>query len=409
MPAAVSLRSAATIGASRGSSSSSPIHASNRSPKMYSSRAARAGPSMNATNRRVVSASPAVKCRSEMKSAVTEALLEELDALDDDRLDGDVGSEWPAAARRPVADVVDDFHSFDDFAEHGVAPARRPRVQVDVVGEIDVELARAGMRIVGAREADRAAQIAQAVARFVDDVLRDGLRLQVWCIAAGLGDEPCDDAMEDDAGVEAFFDVLLDRVDGARSAVAVELDDEVTRGRDDADARQPSRRRRRGSRILGGQQVGREEQAEQQRSDAHGRRPRMHCLRTTDDSDSAFRPWLLQRKRSSAALTVFAISIAIVSGPTPPGTGVRAPAVAATSGCTSPTSTEPRFSNTCRRSLWRPKIRLASSADVTELMPTSMTTAPGLTKSGVTNAGRPIAATRMSAVRAIAGRSRVRG
>jgi hypothetical protein len=41
-------------------------------------------------------------------------------------------------------------------------------------------------------------------------------------------------------------------------------------------------------------------------------------------------------------------------------------------------------------------------------MPTSMTTAPGLTKSGVTNAGRPIAATRMSAVRAIAGKSRVR-
>ena len=50
-----------------------------------------------------------------------------------------------------------------------------------------------------------------------------------------------------------------------------------------------------------------------------------------------------QRARSSAAFTVFAISIAIVSGPTPPGTGVSAPAVAATSGCTSPTSTEPRL------------------------------------------------------------------
>ena len=42
--------------------------------------------------------------------------------------------------------------------------------------------------------------------------------------------------------------------------------------------------------------------------------------------------------------------MAIVSGPTPPGTGVSAPAVLATSGCTSPTSTEPRFSNTWRRS-----------------------------------------------------------
>ena len=41
----------------------------------------------------------------------------------------------------------------------------------------------------------------------------------------------------------------------------------------------------------------------------------------------------------TAALTVFAISIAIVSGPTPPGTGVSAPATCATSrACTSPTS-----------------------------------------------------------------------
>jgi hypothetical protein len=54
--------------------------------------------------------------------------------------------------------------------------------------------------------------------------------------------------------------------------------------------------------------------------------------------------------RSSAALTVFAISIAIVSGPTPPGTGVKAPAFSATSGCTSPTSTEPFLLNTARRS-----------------------------------------------------------
>ena len=42
---------------------------------------------------------------------------------------------------------------------------------------------------------------------------------------------------------------------------------------------------------------------------------------------------------AAAAFTVFAISIAIVSGPTPPGTGVSAPATSATDGsCTSPTS-----------------------------------------------------------------------
>ena len=42
-----------------------------------------------------------------------------------------------------------------------------------------------------------------------------------------------------------------------------------------------------------------------------------------------------------AAVRVFFISIAMVSGPTPPGTGVSAPATSATAGCTSPTATEP--------------------------------------------------------------------
>ena len=49
-----------------------------------------------------------------------------------------------------------------------------------------------------------------------------------------------------------------------------------------------------------------------------------------------------------------------------------------------------------------------SAFDVSVLMPTSMTVAPGLTNSRVTNAGRPIAATRISAVRATAGKSTVR-
>ena len=44
---------------------------------------------------------------------------------------------------------------------------------------------------------------------------------------------------------------------------------------------------------------------------------------------------------SCAARRVFIISIVMVNGPTPPGTGVRAPATSATSGCTSPTSTDP--------------------------------------------------------------------
>src|SRR5262245_2764822 len=53
--------------------------------------------------------------------------------------------------------------------------------------------------------------------------------------------------------------------------------------------------------------------------------------------------------RASAAVTVFFSNIAIVSGPTPPGTGDNAPATSATSGCTSPTRIEPRLANVSRR------------------------------------------------------------
>ena len=52
---------------------------------------------------------------------------------------------------------------------------------------------------------------------------------------------------------------------------------------------------------------------------------------------------------AEAAASVFLSSSAIVIGPTPPGTGVSAPATSATSGCTSPTTSEPRFSKVARR------------------------------------------------------------
>src|SRR5581483_386947 len=46
-----------------------------------------------------------------------------------------------------------------------------------------------------------------------------------------------------------------------------------------------------------------------------------------------------------AAASVFFNSMTIVSGPTPPGTGDSAPATSATSGCTSPTVSDPRLRN----------------------------------------------------------------
>ena len=79
-------------------------------------------------------------------------------------------------------------------------------------------------------------------------------------------------------------------------------------------------------------------------------------------------------------------SIAIVIGPTPPGTGVIA---AATSAAASKSTSPPRPSSV-------------------RLTPTSITTAPGLTASAPSSRGTPTAATSTSARRQTSARSRVR-
>ena len=86
-----------------------------------------------------------------------------------------------------------------------------------------------------------------------------------------------------------------------------------------------------------------------------------------------------------AAVTVFSNRQAIVIGPTPPGTGVIAPATSiAASNITSPTR--------------RPSGR--------RLIPTSITVAPGLIQSPPIISARPVAAIKMSARRHSAARSR---
>mmetsp|Transcript_11284 Transcript_11284/g.30262 ORF Transcript_11284/g.30262 Transcript_11284/m.30262 type:complete len:260 (-) Transcript_11284:765-1544(-) len=89
-------------------------------------------------------------------------------------------------------------------------------------------------------------------------------------------------------------------------------------------------------------------------------------------------------KLCRAKLSVFFKSMAIVIGPTPPGTGVMCAATpCASAKFTSPTKRWPNF-------------LVASS---TALMPTSMTTQPGFSHSPRTYSARPTAATTMSALR----------
>src|SRR5207249_1820309 len=115
---------------------------------------------------------------------------------------------------------------------------------------------------------------------------------------------------------------------------------------------------------------------------------------------------LPDKRRSFAAFTVLLISIVMVMGPTPPGTGVSAPAVFTASGWTSPISTLPLARNFSRRCGKFPSRRFASAASVTLFVPTSITAAPALIQSGCTKPARPMAATRISARRIISGKSR---
>ena len=111
-------------------------------------------------------------------------------------------------------------------------------------------------------------------------------------------------------------------------------------------------------------------------------------------------------RRSFAARTVFAISIAMVSGPTPPGTGVMAPATSATSGCTSPTSVDPFFAKACF-ALFVACEEPVEFGAVGDFVHADIDDGGArLTKSRVIMPARPMAATRMSARRQTAGRSR---
>src|SRR5579885_3489837 len=83
-------------------------------------------------------------------------------------------------------------------------------------------------------------------------------------------------------------------------------------------------------------------------------------------------------RRRSADSTVLAISIAMVSGPTPPGTGVYAPDFSTATGYTSPPSTLPFRSNASRFSVEFLTIRETSSRLSRLLTPTTITVAPGL-------------------------------
>src|SRR5690606_899637 len=149
--------------------------------------------------------------------------------LDDDVLGGYVLVEALAACFDAL-DLFNDLGAFDDLAEYGVAPAvgrGRGEVQEVVVGNVDEELCGGRMRVAGAGHGESVAVVLEAVVGFVLDGFVRGFLLHAGLEAAALDHEVADDAMEDRAVIEAFFDVGKKIVDGLGCFFGVKLDDHV--------------------------------------------------------------------------------------------------------------------------------------------------------------------------------------
>src|SRR6185369_6400515 len=97
------------------------------------------------------------------------------------------------------------------------------------------------------------------------------------------------------------------------------------------------------------------------------------CLSGGDSSGQTHSQHQIPR-RMRAALTVFFISVAIVIGPTPPGTGVNIDATSFTDrSSTSPAQMYPRLSKSFHRDGSSPNRRRTSSLLATLFVPTSIT------------------------------------
>ena len=77
-----------------------------------------------------------------------------------------------ACAGRNGLDFIDDFHAFDDFTEDGIAVAAAIGViEIFVIGDIDKELGRSGIRIGTAGHGEGAFGVALTLWTFVFDFL----------------------------------------------------------------------------------------------------------------------------------------------------------------------------------------------------------------------------------------------
>ena len=145
----------------------------------------------------------------------------------------------PTLAGRHRADAVDDIHALDDLAEDRVTPARRHRIQVRIVGDVNVELR-------SCPNAARSLRARPTVPRLFCSPLPDSLTTGSWLgfssrlarrMAAALDDKIADHAMDERIGVVAFAHVAQEVRDREGRAFRRQFDDELAHAGRDAHAR----------------------------------------------------------------------------------------------------------------------------------------------------------------------------
>src|SRR5262249_48806923 len=143
------------------------------------------------------------------------------------RRDDDIGSGnvvvVALAAGRDGLDLVHDVHAGGHLAEYAVAVVAARLVEPGVVLDVDAELRRGAVRVIGAGHRDRTARIRQAVSSLVLNGGPRFLLAQPRLEAAPLDHEVRDDAMEDRSIEKTVVHVLQEVGDGEGGLVAVEL------------------------------------------------------------------------------------------------------------------------------------------------------------------------------------------
>ncbi len=104
-------------------------------------------------------------------------------------------------------------------------------MEIQVVGQINIELRSSRVRIVGPRQADLAAHVTKTVTGFIDDLTVDRLELKIFRVAARLRDKALDHSMKDLAFIVSLIDVFEEILDRKRRAPCVELEDEAAESR----------------------------------------------------------------------------------------------------------------------------------------------------------------------------------